>query len=174
MARRWPEVLWIVRHGQSAGNVARDAADAAGLPMIDIAERDVDVPLSPLGEQQAAALGRWFAAMPAGERPDRRALLAVRARPAHGGAHPRGGRAGAAGHRHRGATSGCARRSSASSTASRRHGIAERFPEQAEFRAAARQVLPPAAGRRELVRRDPAPAQRARHALAAPRAATAC
>jgi probable phosphoglycerate mutase len=69
MARRWPEVLWIVRHGQSAGNLASDAAHEAGLPMIDIAQRDVDVPLSPLGEEQAAALGRWFAALPAGERP---------------------------------------------------------------------------------------------------------
>jgi broad specificity phosphatase PhoE len=69
MSRRWPDQLWIVRHGQSAGNVARDAADAAGLGMIDIAERDVDVPLSELGERQAAALGRWFAAMPEAARP---------------------------------------------------------------------------------------------------------
>jgi broad specificity phosphatase PhoE len=69
MRQRWPERLWIVRHGQSAGNVARDAADAAGLPMIDIALRDVDVPLSDLGLQQAAALGRWFAALPAATRP---------------------------------------------------------------------------------------------------------
>src|SRR3954469_7435957 len=58
--QKWPDVLWIVRHGESAGNVARDAAEAAGLPIIDIATRDVDVPLSPLGEKQAAALGRWF------------------------------------------------------------------------------------------------------------------
>jgi broad specificity phosphatase PhoE len=69
MTRRWPERLWIVRHGESAGNVARDAADAAGHAVIDIAERDVDVPLSPLGHEQAAALGRWFAAIPGGERP---------------------------------------------------------------------------------------------------------
>src|SRR4051812_35240039 len=61
MNRRWPERLWIVRHGESAGNVARDAADAAGRPMIDIAGRDVDVPLSALGEEQSEALGRWFA-----------------------------------------------------------------------------------------------------------------
>jgi len=67
--QRWPDVLWVVRHGESAGNVARDAADAAGLPVIDIAMRDVDVPLSPLGERQSSALGRWFAALPAGERP---------------------------------------------------------------------------------------------------------
>ena len=70
MQQRWPERLWIVRHGESAGNVARDAAHAARLARIDIQHRDVDVPLSPLGEQQAASLGRWFAAMPAGERPD--------------------------------------------------------------------------------------------------------
>jgi broad specificity phosphatase PhoE len=44
--------------------VARDAAHAAGLKVIDIALRDVDVPLSALGQQQASALGRWFAALP--------------------------------------------------------------------------------------------------------------
>ena len=69
MSRRWPDHLWIVRHGQSAGNVARDMADAAGLPVIDIAERDMDVPLSELGAEQATALGAWFAAMKEGERP---------------------------------------------------------------------------------------------------------
>jgi broad specificity phosphatase PhoE len=69
MRQRWPEKLWIVRHGQSAGNVARDAATAAGLAVIDLPMRDVDVPLSPLGEQQAAALGHWFAAMSEREKP---------------------------------------------------------------------------------------------------------
>ena len=70
MQQRWPDRLWIVRHGESAGNVARAAAQAARLERIDIAERDVDVPLSPLGERQSRALGRWFAAMPATERPE--------------------------------------------------------------------------------------------------------
>ena len=68
--QRWPTRLWIVRHGESAGNVARDAAHVAGDTMIDIQARDVDVPLSPLGERQAAALGRWFASLPAEERPN--------------------------------------------------------------------------------------------------------
>jgi probable phosphoglycerate mutase len=68
--QRWPERLWIVRHGQSAGNVARDAAHAAGLATIDIALRDVDVPLSDLGHRQADALGRWFAALPDAEKPE--------------------------------------------------------------------------------------------------------
>ena len=69
-AARWPTHLWIVRHGESAGNVARDAATAAGRTHIDIATRDVDVPLSALGEEQAAALGHWFGAMPAAARPN--------------------------------------------------------------------------------------------------------
>src|SRR5438067_1255577 len=68
-ALRWPRVLWIVRHGQSSGNVARDEAEAAGLHLIDIAERDIDVPLSGLGERQAVALGEWFGRLPAGDQP---------------------------------------------------------------------------------------------------------
>jgi broad specificity phosphatase PhoE len=70
MRQNWPERLWLVRHGQSQGNVARDAADEAGHHEIDIDIRDVDVPLSALGEQQAAAAGRWFAALPEGEGPE--------------------------------------------------------------------------------------------------------
>ena len=61
---RWPERLWIVRHGESAGNVARDAAHASGATRIALDIRDVDVPLSPRGEDQARALGRWFADAP--------------------------------------------------------------------------------------------------------------
>ncbi len=70
MRQRWPERLWAVRHGESAGNVARAEARAAGRPVIDIAHRDADVPLSPLGERQSTALGHWFAARPEAERPN--------------------------------------------------------------------------------------------------------
>src|SRR5829696_1218917 len=70
MRQNWPERLWLVRHGQSQGNVARDAADAAGHHEIDINVRDVDVPLSELGVRQAVAAGRWFASLPADERPE--------------------------------------------------------------------------------------------------------
>jgi ribonuclease H / adenosylcobalamin/alpha-ribazole phosphatase len=59
--QHWPDRLWIIRHGQSAGNVARDAAHEAALDRIAITGRDVDVPLSRLGEEQADALGHWFA-----------------------------------------------------------------------------------------------------------------
>ncbi|MFL6708577.1 MAG: histidine phosphatase family protein [Massilia sp.] len=69
MEQKWPQQIWLVRHGQSAGNVARDQAEAAKGLMIDIAERDVDVPLSPLGVRQSQALADWFATLPAGEQP---------------------------------------------------------------------------------------------------------
>jgi broad specificity phosphatase PhoE len=68
--RDWPDRLWIVRHGQSAGNVARDAAELAGDSMIDISTRDADTPLSDMGVQQAHALGEWFASRPEDERPN--------------------------------------------------------------------------------------------------------
>ena len=70
MRQNWPERLWLVRHGQSQGNVARDAAHEAGLHEIAIDVRDVDVPLSDLGHRQAEAAGRWFASLPPGERPE--------------------------------------------------------------------------------------------------------
>jgi broad specificity phosphatase PhoE len=70
MEQKWPQQIWLVRHGQSAGNVARDEAEAAKGMMINIAERDVDVPLSPLGVQQSEALSGWFASLPAEQRPN--------------------------------------------------------------------------------------------------------
>jgi probable phosphoglycerate mutase len=70
MQQRWPERIWLVRHGESAGNVARASAHAAGLDEIELAHRDADIPLSGLGERQARALGQWFAATPDGERPN--------------------------------------------------------------------------------------------------------
>jgi probable phosphoglycerate mutase len=55
-----PQTLTLIRHAQSAGNVANDAALAAGLPELDLALRDMDVPLSELGEVQAEHLADWF------------------------------------------------------------------------------------------------------------------
>jgi 2,3-bisphosphoglycerate-dependent phosphoglycerate mutase len=65
----WPAALWIVRHGQSAGNVAADRAEQANEEVVAVVDRDADVPLSALGERQARALGRWFAAMRPEDRP---------------------------------------------------------------------------------------------------------
>jgi broad specificity phosphatase PhoE len=69
MNEHWPQVLWVARHGQSAGNVARDVAEAAGQVLIDVQFRDIDTPLSELGIRQSVALGRWFGQLPAAERP---------------------------------------------------------------------------------------------------------
>ncbi len=65
----WPPVLWIVRHGQSAGNAAAERANAAASDVIDLEERDADVPLSPLGERQSHALAGWFGGLAAERRP---------------------------------------------------------------------------------------------------------
>jgi probable phosphoglycerate mutase len=63
-----PDVLWLVRHGQSRGNVANDEAAASGAELLDL-ERDADVALSELGEEQARAVGKWLAGLPPEERP---------------------------------------------------------------------------------------------------------
>jgi 2,3-bisphosphoglycerate-dependent phosphoglycerate mutase len=54
---RW---LGIVRHGESVGNIAAAEAERSGAEVIDIAERDADVPLSPTGRRQAQALHQHF------------------------------------------------------------------------------------------------------------------
>jgi 2,3-bisphosphoglycerate-dependent phosphoglycerate mutase len=62
--------LIVVRHGQSAANVAFAEAEAARLLDSGVAGRDADVELSLLGWNQATALGRWLAALPAPQRPE--------------------------------------------------------------------------------------------------------
>jgi probable phosphoglycerate mutase len=151
MEQRWPDALWIVRHGESAGNVARDAAYAAGLPVIDISERDVDVPLSAAGEAQSVALGRWFAARPEGERP---CVVLVspylRARHTASIIESAGGLSQPCTHvvdeRLREKEFGILDRLT-------HLGIAQRFPEQAEMRARLG----------KFYHRPPSPAQRGRH-----------
>jgi broad specificity phosphatase PhoE len=65
------ELKWlaVVRHGQSTGNRAAAAAEAGGAEVIEIAERDADVPLSEIGRDQATALGSVFTGMLADHRP---------------------------------------------------------------------------------------------------------
>jgi broad specificity phosphatase PhoE len=69
MAAPAPTQIELVRHAQSVGNVARDDAEAAGREAIELDNRDMDVPLSPLGRDQASALGQWLAERPAEEAP---------------------------------------------------------------------------------------------------------
>jgi probable phosphoglycerate mutase len=69
MQQTWPERLSVVRHGESAGNVARVSAESARLEHIELDSRDVDVPLSDLGKRQSEALGKALANLPEDERP---------------------------------------------------------------------------------------------------------
>ncbi|HEX6501077.1 MAG TPA: histidine phosphatase family protein [Micromonosporaceae bacterium] len=66
------ELSWlgVVRHGESVANVAADEAEADGAEVVDIAERDADVGLSPSGQAQAVAFGRWLAELPPERVPD--------------------------------------------------------------------------------------------------------
>jgi broad specificity phosphatase PhoE len=70
MSIHWPSQLIVVRHGQSAGNLARDAAQDAAQDRIILTARDADIPLSELGQEQAASLGRWFAGQSEEARPE--------------------------------------------------------------------------------------------------------
>jgi broad specificity phosphatase PhoE len=66
------ELAWLaaVRHGQSEANVVVPAAEARGAEMVDLGMSDAEVPLTAIGRDQATAIGRWLAALPASERPD--------------------------------------------------------------------------------------------------------
>jgi 2,3-bisphosphoglycerate-dependent phosphoglycerate mutase len=67
---RGPRSLWLIRHGQSEGNVIRDEAERENLPGYALQTRDADVPLSDRGRRQADAFGRWLGEQPAEVMPD--------------------------------------------------------------------------------------------------------
>jgi probable phosphoglycerate mutase len=56
--------LAVVRHGQSTGNVTAQAAEEGGAEIIEIPERDADVPLSGLGREQAEVVGTFLKERP--------------------------------------------------------------------------------------------------------------
>lgn len=62
--------LVLIRHGQSAANVAIPLADEQGLLESGLTGRDADVELTELGVAQAEAVGRWLGGLPAGELPE--------------------------------------------------------------------------------------------------------
>ena len=67
--RPGPAALWLVRHGESMGNLADARAHASGAGRLELDVRDPDVDLSDAGRDQARALGRWLAHLPEAERP---------------------------------------------------------------------------------------------------------
>jgi broad specificity phosphatase PhoE len=68
--RHGPRALWLIRHGQSEGNVIRDDAERRDAEEYALGSRDADVPLSDLGRGQAEAFGRWLAEQPRERQPD--------------------------------------------------------------------------------------------------------
>ena len=64
-----PSVVWLVRHGESMGNLADAHAQESGAGRLELDVRDPDVELSDTGRAQAEALGTWLAGLPADERP---------------------------------------------------------------------------------------------------------
>jgi len=67
--RPGPAALWLVRHGESLGNVADAEAHASGAGRLRLDVRDPDVELSETGRAQARALGRHLAELPVEQRP---------------------------------------------------------------------------------------------------------
>jgi broad specificity phosphatase PhoE len=65
-----PDVITLVRHGESVGNLADAKAHEANAERLDLDARDADVELSPTGRDQAAALARWLRDASDDERPD--------------------------------------------------------------------------------------------------------
>jgi broad specificity phosphatase PhoE len=59
-ARRGPEQLVLVRHGESCGNLADAEARERGAERLDLSARDADVELSDTGRRQADALSAWL------------------------------------------------------------------------------------------------------------------
>ena len=174
--QKWPDWLWIVRHGQSESNVARRLAEEAAREHIGIEIRDVDVALSAQGREQARAVGRWFGAMPSDERPNlvlvspyRRAIQTAQAICEAAGIEvSRADGSYVVDERLREKEFGVLTGLDQS-----RH----RQPAPARVRAsdAVRQVLPSPAGRRVVLRRHHAAAERARaRSPASTRPATGC
>jgi broad specificity phosphatase PhoE len=64
-----PSVVWLVRHGESVGNVADAQAHKDGAGRLELDVRDPDVPLSDTGRSQAEALGRHLAKLSVEEQP---------------------------------------------------------------------------------------------------------
>ena len=64
-----PSVIWLVRHGESMGNVADAQAQREGAGRLKLDVRDPDVELSDTGRAQAEALGKWLSELPEDERP---------------------------------------------------------------------------------------------------------
>jgi broad specificity phosphatase PhoE len=64
-----PAALWLVRHGESEGNIANTLARRERALRLDLNVNDSEVSLSDTGRTQAKALGTWIGDLPSDERP---------------------------------------------------------------------------------------------------------
>ena len=55
------KTVWLIRHGESVGNIARHEAESCLALKIETPHREPDVELSAVGSEQAKRLGKWFA-----------------------------------------------------------------------------------------------------------------
>ena len=55
------KTIWLIRHGESVGNIARHEAESCFALKIETPNREPDVELSTFGVEQAKKLGKWFA-----------------------------------------------------------------------------------------------------------------
>src|SRR5215469_8745777 len=61
MDQKWPDLLVIIRHGQSQRNVEKELAKSSGAATVwGGTVRDVDTPLTELGVQQAIQTGKFL------------------------------------------------------------------------------------------------------------------
>jgi broad specificity phosphatase PhoE len=65
----WPQSLWLVRHGESQGNVANALALKQRALRLEVELNDAQIDLSSAGVEQAKALGGWIGAHPSDEQP---------------------------------------------------------------------------------------------------------
>lgn len=70
MATGMPTELLLARHGESKGNVVREAAEGRRADALDLDVPDPEVELTDAGESQADALGKWLATQPSERQPD--------------------------------------------------------------------------------------------------------
>jgi len=61
---KWPALLVVMRHAESEANYHREYLEKSNSPMthVQVGTRDVDVPITPKGREQAREAGRFLAA----------------------------------------------------------------------------------------------------------------
>jgi broad specificity phosphatase PhoE len=61
---KWPALLVVMRHAESEANYYRESLERSNSPLthVEVGTRDVDVPLTPKGREQAREAGRFLSA----------------------------------------------------------------------------------------------------------------